>query len=163
MTSGENMSLRSDITTTATPYTSGDVIGGLIPLYPGGCLPGYGTVQAVNLIDTLNQKPPLTLLLFNQKPTGGTYTDNLPFAWGAGDYAKLADGGIIGVATADFVTIASVGIAAPACQSNLRWDSFADGSPPNVWMVIVSGGTPTYGANATSLFVTLGVVAGKTP
>jgi hypothetical protein len=163
MTSGMNVALRSDITTSATPYTAGDVVGGKIQLRPGTGLSGQGTVQDVKIVDTLNQKSALTILLFKDEPTGGTYTDNAPLVLGAGDYAKLCDGGIIGIAASDYITVGGVGLADVVTQASAQWLQGTDGAVPTIWMIVVAGGTPTYGANATSLLVSLGLIAGRKP
>ncbi len=163
MTSGMNLTMRTDITTTATPYTAGDGIGGLIQLFPGSGLAGFGTINDISIVDTTNQKSALTLLFFSLLPTGGTYTDNAPFVFGSGDFAKLCDGGVVGIAAADYITINSTGIADVACQAGVRWPNVADGSAPIIYMAVIAGGTPTYGANATSLLISVKVVAGHTP
>lgn len=163
MTSGMNLPLRTDITTTAVPYTAGDIIGGLIPLTPGSGLAGFGTINDIKIIDTNNQKSALTLLFFDNLPSGGTYTDNAPFAFGTGDYVKLCNGGIVGVGASDYVTIGGIAIADVTCQASIRWRQVADGSFPIIYMAIIAGGAPTYGANATSLWINVGVVAGHTP
>jgi hypothetical protein len=138
------------ITTTATPYSSGDVVGvgstGLA--IPGGITPGNGVLKNLCVVDTTNQGAALTLLFFKSVPTG-PYTDNAAFAWGTGD--KVLVNAPILIPASAYTTVAGVAMANGEYSTGLRWTVPTDGSIAYLNVVIVTTGTPTYGANATSL------------
>ena len=158
--SNRNILLDAAITTTAVAYSIGDSIGGIIKQLPGGGR-SAGTIVDVHLVDTLAQNPALTLLFFSQSPSSGTYTDNAAVSVAVADIPYYV--GSVSILAADWNTVASKGFVGISTQVDVRWfvPRTDDGAMPYLYMVIVSGGTPTYGANATSLFVTLGLSADK--
>lgn len=152
--------LNAAITTTAVAYTAGDSIGGLIAQSPGQRV-NSGMIQDVNVLDTANQGAAFYIILFSDNPSASTITDNAAFDLNSADYGKVT--GVIAIAAADYVTIDTMKWATVATQVNLNW--LVPGTPsdsvtvmkPTIWMAVVAAGTPTYGANATSLYITLGL------
>lgn len=161
---GNQQILNAAITTTAVAYSAGDSIGGLILQNPGSRI-NMGRINDVKIVDTLNQKPALTIFLFNAPPSASTITDNAPFDLHANDAAKVV--GVIGIAagdypTGDYVQVDTQGFADVTTQVDVNWSNPLQGDTtdplvPTLWMAIVTSGTPTYGANATSLYVKLGL------
>jgi hypothetical protein len=157
---GRTVLLNAPITTTATPYTAGDSIGGLILQTPGQ-LVGTGNIESLLVVDASNQGAAFNILLFKSRPTG-TYTDNAPISIAAGDNPLIV--GVIGIAAADYVTIGSEKMVDVPIMTSVDWNMprTVDAEPyPTLFMVIVAVGTPQYGANSTSLFVTLGLDADR--
>lgn len=138
------------VTTTSTPYSSGDVVGvgttGLQITIGTGL--GYGVLKNLCVVDASNQSAALTFLFFKSQPTG-PYTDNGAFAWGVGDKA-LVNPPLL-VPAADYSTVNGVALANHEFSSGVSWPVPVDGKVPILWLVIVTTGTPTYGANSTSL------------
>jgi len=140
------------ITTSAGAYTAGDNVGGLLLLLePIKGLNKNTILKSIHVKDNANQKQPLTILLFNSNPTtGATITDNAAFAYGTTSFPKQI--AKINILAADYETIDSKATAdidtyAKVLQSN-------DSS--SLWAVVITTGTPTYAANATTLYITFG-------
>jgi len=102
----------------ATPYASGDVIGGKLTFEAASRLTGLtGLVQMVTLFSRAAQTFPFELWLFHTDPTASTLTDNSPFSLAATDFDKVACV-ITGAATdwraGGIASVASIGnLAAP--------------------------------------------------
>ncbi len=92
---------------TAVNYAAGDVVGG-IQTIAGAVAAADGRLElrSVNVRDKAGQAPALLLYLFSATPAAGTYTDNAPLAWGAGDAANQV--GVIDIAAANYKTVAGV-------------------------------------------------------
>jgi hypothetical protein len=148
--------LQPVITTTGTAYTSGDVVGGLLSFKPGSGKDGNGEIRSLALSDDTNQSAALTLLFFKSLPAG-TYTDNGAFAWGTGDVNLFI--GSIAILTTDYTTFNSKGVVCFPTQLGVQWKIPTDptGTPniPILYGVLVTTSTPTYGANSTTLTMTL--------
>lgn len=145
---GSTVCITPTITTTAVAYTSGDCIGGVLKLDAAVRVKnGTSVLKSVVVRDNLNQKANLTILIFNSNPTGATTTDNSAFAWGTSLPQCICSHNI---ASTDYETIDSKAIA--------NVDTFASPVQPDgsnsLWAVILTTSTPTYGANATTLYVT---------
>lgn len=150
---GATTVLQPTVTVSTSPaYTAGDVVGGEIVL-TGAVrkVSGTGVFQSLTVFDVSNQKPALTILVFNADPAG-TYTDNGAFAFNASDYAKLL--GKISVAATDYVTLDSKAIASPAIQPFC----IASATTQNLWLVMVVSTTPTFAAT-TDLRLTVGILS----
>lgn len=150
---GKSQLLKKAITTTSTPYTAGDCIGGVQTLTTVIDAANLTSILTdVQIKDNSNQSSDLVLLFFDRHPVdvgGATCTDNAAFVYGSSFPYQI---GKVEVASADYSTIdskASILISGV----NEVFKSLADGT---VFMVIVAVGTPTYGANSTSLEIDLG-------
>lgn len=91
----------------AVNYAAGDVIGGIqtiadAVLVAGGKL----KLESVHVRDKAGQAPALRLYFFSATPAAGTYTDNAPLVWGAGDAANQV--GVVDIAAANYITLAGV-------------------------------------------------------
>jgi hypothetical protein len=153
-TVGSSKVVSPTITTTASAYTSGDVVGGVLTLSDAmRKVDGTGLLQSISVIDGANQKAALTILLFNANPSAGTYTDNgacPSFVTNSADRAKLIRK--INIAGSDYETIGSIAVAEITAISK---HVSASGSK-HLYAIIVTTGTPTYGANSTDLVVRFG-------
>lgn len=149
---GFSKNITPTITTTSTPYSIGDCVGGVFTLTGAARNVSITTLlQSIHVKDASNQKQPFTILIFNANPTGATTTDNAAFAYGA-DFSKQI--GIINVVATDYTTIDG---KASAPLSGLGRVYTPNGSK-DLFAVIIAQGTPTYGANSTSLMVTYGLL-----
>ncbi len=147
---GKTVCVTPTITTNSVQYSSGDCIGGLITV-PAVMTANNGTALLKNILikDASNQKAALTILLFNQSPTGMTTTNNSAFAYGSGTgfSSEIAK---INVLTTDYETVdskatADLDVMSKAIQANGSMD---------LYLVVLTTGTPTYGDNSTSLIIT---------
>lgn len=130
--------------TSGAAYASGNAIGSTITV-PKVCDFGFGTILNVALIDKSNQKAPLDILIFNQ-PLAAAQTDKTALAISAADAGNLI-GHIMLLAT-DYSDLST---SAVATKYNL-WMAVAAGIDNNVYVQLVSRGTPTY-TSASSLVV----------
>jgi hypothetical protein len=146
------------VTTSAGAYTAGDVVGGPLVCYPGAMLAGNGTIANVIVFDNANQKAPLTFLFFKSLPTG-TYTDNAAFAWGSADKARLIN--VIDVGASDYTTLNSAAYLSVVAGAAVQWDDVPNVGIASLYLIIVTTGTPTYAANATTLLPKFGLVPGR--
>lgn len=147
-----SLQLAPAITTTAPQYTAGDVVGGVLTLTAAvRSSGGAGLLQSLLVTDRANQKAPLTILLFDSAPAG-TYTDNAACPTLGADTAKLIRK--VNVVAADYETIGGVAVADLAAVSKVVK---ASGSA-DLKAVVVTTGTPTYGANATDLSIRFGLL-----
>jgi len=140
------------ITTTATPYSANDVIGGeLVLSNVVRSAGGAGLLQSVQVVDAKNQKAALTILLFDSDPAG-TYTDNAacPNILSAGDAPKLIRK--INILTTDYETIGNIAVAEIAALQKV----VKSAATQNLWAVVVTTGTPTFAANSTDLTIRFG-------
>lgn len=136
------------ITTTAVQYTSGDSVGGIIKIADAvKYYNGTAILKAIHVKDASNQKQPLTILIFDSLPTGATATDNSVFAYGTSYPQQIAK---VNVVAGDYETVDS--------KATADIDTIAKGVKSannglDLYAVIVTTGTPTYGANSTSLSI----------
>lgn len=101
-------SLERQVTVTPTivvdtvAYAIGDVVGGIITLPAANYASDKGvTLKSLVLKEGGGQAPALYLMFFKATPAGGTYTDNLALAYGAGDEANFVGG--VSILAADWV------------------------------------------------------------
>ncbi|OFY83637.1 MAG: hypothetical protein A3F72_15280 [Bacteroidetes bacterium RIFCSPLOWO2_12_FULL_35_15] len=147
---GHSKNITPAINTTAVAYSIGDCIGGVLTLAMAARVANLQTLlQSLHVKDANNQKQPFSILLFDSNPVNATTADNAAFAYGA-DFSKQI--GIINISASDYI---SIDTKACAPISGLGRVYTPSGST-DLYAVIVAGGTPTFGANATSLFVTFG-------
>ena len=137
----------------ATPYSSGDVIGGLntitgAVLDTGAC----AKLDSIVVLDAANQKSAIDLVFFGDVPASSFGADNAAYALADGDLLKLI--GRYSVAGADYVSSSTTN--AEATLRNIELDLQAVANSKNLYVVVVSRGTPTYGS-ATDLTIKLGM------
>lgn len=124
-------------------YAVNDVVGGEITLT--GALraaDSTGVLQSVLIKDNSNQKAPLTLLFFNENPAG-TFTDNGACPDLTADLSKIVRK--VNIAAIDYETIGTVAIADVSAVAKMVKAGTSSG---DLWLVIVTTGTPTYGATS---------------
>lgn len=152
-TGGKSITIPVSITTTATPYSSGDCVGTIQTIKDAVTFSnGTAVLKSIQVKDTTNQKAALTILIFDSLPTGMTTTDNSTFAWGSTSIGQeIAK---INIDAASYETIDSKAI----------WDvdTFGKVLKTNggldLYFVVITTETPTYGANSTSLSITFGLL-----
>lgn len=146
---GKSISVTPTITTTNVPYSSGDVVGGLITLTGASRASSKTSIlKSIHIKDDNNQKQPLTFLLFNVDPsTGATIIDNTAFAYGSSALSKQICK--VNVDTTDYETIDSKGIA-----DIDNFNKVISSNNGTFYLIILTTGTPTFGANSTSLQIT---------
>ena len=134
--------LRPLVVASTTAYTAGDVIGGRIVLTNAVLQSGGAAVwDSVVLTDDSNQKPPLTILMYNAQPVAAT-ADNAAFAWGSGDLDRVV--GKVNILAGDWETLGGNAVAA---KGGLGFDVRAVGGQ-DLYLYVVTTGTPTFGTNA---------------
>lgn len=126
-------------------YAAGDAVGGKQTLTNAARVSGNQTVlDTIVIRDLGNQKPNLTILLFDSDPTAATITNNAAFAFST-DITKLI--GKINVVTADWETVDSKAICT---LRNLGLRLKPSGSADLYAAVVLTSGTPTF-ASASDL------------
>ena len=140
------------VSTSASPYTIGDVIGGEITLTAAlRITSGSGVIQSL-VVETANgAAPALSFLFFDSNPAANT-ANHAAFAWGTGDSARFL--GKIDVAAADFATIGGYGIAT---KTGTGLVMVGNGSA-DLYMQIVAVTVPTIAASS-DLKVRVGILA----
>lgn len=137
-----------------TAYTSGDCVGGLNTLRLRDN-PPEAVLKSVRVIDTDNQKAPLTLLFFRALPAGA-FTNNAANGLSAADALLLC--GKANVAASDYETVNSHAVAEVEVSKLVT--GLNDGSRA-LYMLVVTTGTPTYTANG-NLRILLGLLPAAT-
>jgi hypothetical protein len=105
---------------------------------------GTGVLGSVLLVDTSNQKAPLTLFFYTRDPTG-SYVDNAAPVGAVGDGPYVL--GMVQVLAEDYLEIGGVAY----CEIGGLGTVLQAQTTDSIWVVIVSNGTPTYAANALRL------------
>lgn len=123
-------------TITAGAYSAGDVVGGLLTFDVSGAPEGSLLTRAL-LVDDDNEKPELTLYLFNASPT--SFADNAAFAPVVADLKKLITK--VTFATTDYVTVNS---NAYALKEDLN--DLIPANTGSIYGYLVCTATPTYTA-----------------
>lgn len=123
---------------TSPAYTAGDAVGGKETLTSAVRISGgYVELDSIEVIDRSNQKPALTILVFDSDPAAATITDNAAFVFST-DISKLVAQVLI--AQADYTTTNSIGVA---CIGAIKKVIKASGSA-NLYAAVVTTGTPTF-------------------
>lgn len=145
------------VATTAGAYSAGQVVGGLITIDNANGLKGPIQEQQLSVklqdlafIDSASQSAQLDLFFFNKQPAT-SMSDKATFAPSVADLQACV--GTASVATSDYIAGGASGtIAAGKNQSNLQKIlKPAVSGATAMYCVIVSRGTPTYGANALAV------------
>lgn len=89
--------------TTSSGYSAGDVVGGVIELLTVNAAPGRRVaLSSLQINDASGSAVPFHIYFFKIAPAGGTYTDNDPLVWGAGDNANIVQS--LDCQAADYLT-----------------------------------------------------------
>jgi hypothetical protein len=147
---GNSLSLESTLTVTASAYSAGNNVGGLVTLTNAMRKSGgTGVLQNILVVDHSNQKPNLDIIFFTSTPAA-TFTDKSAFP----TLAQADDALVIcrvSIAAGDWVTIGGSGFASPSFQPKVV---AATGSA-NLLMALNTSSTPTFAAT-TDIMVTTG-------
>jgi hypothetical protein len=137
----------------ATPYSSGDVIGGTNTITAAVLDPkGVSRLESVVVLDKANQKAALDLVFFNAAPAASFGADNAAYGLNDSDLDKCI--GRISVATGDYASSGTNNAEATLKNIGLILDAIAGST--SVYMVVVARGAVTYGS-ATDLIIKLGL------
>lgn len=147
------------ITTSAGAYAINDQVGSLQTLVGAADLKGQVVViDSLSIVDTAQQKSDLVVLLFSKPPTI-TSTDNNALAISDSEIAdKLLCA--LKVANADYNDVAQASIA---CYGDLgiqiepREPRSGLTTGQDVYALVLSKGTPTYGSSSSVLTIHIGV------
>lgn len=130
-------------TVTAAAYSAGQCVGGLLTFTgaarSGG--PGSGLVQSAVISDVSGQDSAIDIVLFNQNPSGSTFTDHATCTIANADLPKIA--GVIAVSDCHLLGASAPGV----CQGQQQALPFGlGGGNTTLWAVNIARGTPTYTA-----------------
>lgn len=130
-------------TVDTSAYGSGDRLGSIQTL-TGACeVAGKAAVlESVTIVDKSNQKAAMTLLFFESLPTVAS-SDNTALDISDAQMAKCV--GVVSIANTDYADASSSAAGCKTFDLPMRSAGAAD-----LYVVVKSGGTPTYGA-ATDL------------
>ena len=131
----------------AAAYADGDLLhAGVIQLPNILKYKQYGEIVSAVVVDLAKQKSALTLEIFSKEVTGGTLTINNPID--IDDAEALFHLGSIPVAAADYKDFADSAIATVR-NIGLAVKSYAaSGVSRDLYLAVVSRGTPTYVSTA---------------
>lgn len=143
--------------TASSAYSSGNVVGGVMTfrVFRGGS-GRSGVLTGLELLDRANQKQAMTVLIFSRLPVG-TYTDKTAFSFNSTDANYLIRS--VSIATTDYVTCGSYAVADVAAIGKvvMNDESQATGDMPYLYAVMMTTGTPTWGA-VSDVTVKVGVI-----
>jgi len=139
----------------AATFSAEDIVGGklIIPNYMRNS-EGFGVLNSLILVDTSKQNAPLILYIFSAD-LAGTYTDNAAEAITAADWRKCI--GSIAILDADYKDKANASLVMLGSSRLGLLLRASIGS--NLYGLLVTSGTPTYGANALQLILGIDVRA----
>ena len=141
------------VTSNGAIYASGDQIGSVMRITNAvQDSRGSSLIKSVVVIDKAKQKAALDILFFDDEPANSV-ADNA-----AADIAdsEMADKclGFISIAVADYADMSASSVATKTCEHLLK---SAKERSKDLWCLIVSRGTPTYGSTS-DLVVKLGFI-----
>jgi len=147
------------ITTTAGAYALEDQIGQLQTLVGAADHKHQALkIESITVVDTEQQKSDLLILFFSKAPTI-TSTDNNTLAISDAELqAKLI--GAIRVYSAEYQDVVGSSVAVvqyPDIQVHPQDVPSGANEGQDLYMLVLSKGTPTYGASSTALTVHVGV------
>lgn len=147
------------ITTTAGAYALEDQIGQIQTLVGAADHKHQSLkIDSITVVDTEQQKSELLILFFSKSPTI-TSTDSNTLAISDAELAaKLI--GAIRVYAAEYQDVVGTSIAVvqyPDIQIHPQDSPSGENIGQDVYMLVLSKGTPTYGASSTALTVHVGV------
>lgn len=136
----------------AAAYTAGDQVGAVQALGKVAQAGAHVTLHEVRVFDDANQSAELDVLLFSKAPADAG--DNGAFVLSTADLDNLLAAGTI--VAGDYNVVATRGYARKAVDSVGRLPKEGvEGGVGNLWLVVVTQGTPTYTANALRVQVTI--------
>ena len=139
----------AELGATATTYADGDVIGNKIFSENIMLLfPGEATLMSITAQDLDAQDAALEVIIWSSNPTGTTFTDDAALDIADADLPKHC--GSANIADTDYKsytdnsvgTVRNIGLPIGTDTQN------------DLWMTLVSRGTPTYTADGLSLILT---------
>jgi hypothetical protein len=148
---------------TGGPYTSGQVVGGLLTFAQAFQWLQSGTIMSVCLADKNNNKGALDIFFFRQKPAGA-YTDGVNFAPSAADLLLLT--GFVSILSTSWsggtsnaiASVNAIGQIAKNTNTQAAQDEPTNTNANlNLYAVIVARSAPSY-ATAGDLQLTLGIL-----
>ena len=129
----------------AAAFSANDVVGGKLTLANAvRVAAGSGKLDSLLLVDASKQNAPLTIFLF-KADLAGAYADNAAEAVTGADWLKCI--GQIDILATDYKQWSNASLVA---LGGLDLDVFA-AAGTTIYGLIVTTGTPTYGANALQL------------
>jgi hypothetical protein len=134
-----------------TAYADGDLVGGkitltdIIPQRQGGIL------QSIELHDLDAQDAALILIIWDQNPSGTTFTNNSALDVADADLPNII--GLVWIGASDYEAFAD---NSAACVQNIGMPVKAADDSGDLYAAFLSdGATPTYTANGLSLTLNL--------
>lgn len=114
-----------------------------------------GTIQSISIQDPAKQDAVLDIIFFDQAPSTGA--DKAAWAPTAADLAKIL--GVVKVVAANYSDGAamSIGSVVNAGLKIKAGKAAPSQSNSSVWVLVVSRGTPNYGASAAKLALRVGI------
>jgi len=132
------------VPTTGGAYSAGNCVGGLLAIpYPTGF--DQWVLKNIYVVDQANQGAELFLNFFRSKPAG-TFTDQAGITFTAADSLLLVAS--VEVLAANYKTSGTMAIADTAYSIGGFTVCPTDGTPPLMYVVMTTSGTPTYGAGS---------------
>ena len=145
--------LTETVTNDANIYASGDQIGELMTLTDALIDSHRGVIRSLSIVDKAKQKSALSVLFFRAEPTVAS-ADNAALDISDSELAAKFVG-MVNVAAADYKDLSN-GSVATVQNLSLAVESDTD----ELYAVVLSGGTPTYGA-VDQLELKIGIERGK--
>ena len=140
-----------DLASFATPYSSGDVMGAANTITDAATdTKGVVKLDSLVVLDKANQKAALDIIFFDEAPAASFGADNAAYALNDSDLSKVV--GRVSVATGDYVSSSTNN--AEATLKNIELTMQARAGVKDLYCVVVSRGTPTYGS-ASDLLIKL--------
>lgn len=137
----------------ATPYSSGDVIGGVNTVPAAMVNPGSTSkLDTVVVIDLANQKAALDVVFFDAVPASSIGADNAAYALADADAGKEI--GRISILTTDYVS--SGALNAEATIKNVELTLQSKVGLKDIYCAVIARGAVTYGS-AADLSIKLGM------
>jgi len=143
----------SDVGATAlVPYSAGDAIGTIITLSDVFINPsGQATLMGISIGDANSQASDIEVLVFDSVPAPGTatITDNTAVSMSTGALALSC--GVVSVASTDYKAYTTNSIAT---VKNIGLPVWSTDGTRDLYIALVSRGTPTYIADGLSISLT---------
>jgi hypothetical protein len=104
-----SLSIKAAILVASGVYAAGDCIGGKITLDKSVRISGQGAVfENLTITDPANKLVPLSVLIFDEDPTGAVISDQSPFSFGS-DLNKCA--AVFTVDRSNYIIVGSTSVA----------------------------------------------------
>lgn len=137
----------------ATPYSSGDVIGGVNEIIGAVGDPDPTFLVSITVLDKANQKAALDIVFFNANPESSLGADNAAYALADADLGKVL--GRISIEASHYVSSGSNN--AEATRSAFGLIPLKAASGTSIYAAVVARGAATYGS-ASDLSVKIGII-----